>query len=77
MYLILLIWSLHHLIFFFSEDLKSTKFIEDSIRELLKARKILCGSYVYGYYLENNGQSRSIFEFMQVTYNFYFISVNF
>ena len=26
----------------------STRFIEEGIRELLKARRILCGSYVYG-----------------------------
>ena len=25
-----------------------TRFIEEGIRELLKARRILCGSYVYG-----------------------------
>ncbi|XP_075209752.1 uncharacterized protein LOC142317242 [Lycorma delicatula] len=42
-----------------------TKFIEEGVRELLKARRILCGSYVYGYYLEDNGYSRTIFEFMQ------------
>lgn len=42
------------------------KFVEEGVRELLKARRILCGSYVYGYYLDNNGYSRTIFEFMQV-----------
>lgn len=26
-----------------------TRFIEEGIRELLKARRILCGSYVYGW----------------------------
>ncbi|KAG8282877.1 hypothetical protein J6590_027311 [Homalodisca vitripennis] len=41
------------------------KFVEEGVRELLKARRILCGSYVYGYYLEDNGYSRTIFEFMQ------------
>ncbi|XP_063237548.1 uncharacterized protein LOC134539440 [Bacillus rossius redtenbacheri] len=44
---------------------KGTKFVEDSIRELLKARRVLCGSYVYGYYLEDNGYNKTIFEFMQ------------
>ncbi|KAL3288406.1 hypothetical protein HHI36_002854 [Cryptolaemus montrouzieri] len=44
---------------------KSTKFIEDGVRELLKARRVLCGSYVYGYYLVDDGYNKSIFEFMQ------------
>ncbi|XP_060529635.1 ankyrin repeat and IBR domain-containing protein 1-like isoform X2 [Cylas formicarius] len=44
---------------------KNTKFIEDGVRELLKARRVLCGSYVYGYYLEDDGYNKSIFEFMQ------------
>ncbi|XP_074035864.1 ankyrin repeat and IBR domain-containing protein 1 [Leptinotarsa decemlineata] len=44
---------------------KGTKFIEDGVRELLKARRVLCGSYVYGYYLEDDGYNKSIFEFMQ------------
>ncbi|CAH0550555.1 unnamed protein product, partial [Brassicogethes aeneus] len=44
---------------------KSTKFIEDGVRELLKARRVLCGSYVYGYYLEDDGSNKTIFEFMQ------------
>lgn len=43
----------------------STKFIEDGVRELLKARRILCGSYVYGFYIEDDGYNKSIFEFMQ------------
>ena len=43
-----------------------TRFIEEGIRELIKARRILCGSYVYGYYLEDNGYNKTIFEFMQV-----------
>lgn len=42
------------------------KFIEDGVRELLKARRVLCGSYIYGYYLEDDGFNKSIFEFMQV-----------
>ncbi|CAG9860493.1 unnamed protein product [Phyllotreta striolata] len=44
---------------------KSTKFIEDGVRELLKARRVLCGSYVYGFYLEDDGINKTIFEFMQ------------
>lgn len=42
------------------------KFIEDGVRELLKARRVLCGSYIYGYYLEDDGYNKTIFEFMQV-----------
>lgn len=45
---------------------KGTKFIEDGVRELLKARRVLCGSYVYGYYLKDDGYNKTIFEFMQV-----------
>lgn len=36
------------------------------MKELLKARRVLCGSYVYGYYLEDNGYNKTIFEYMQV-----------
>lgn len=43
------------------------KFIEDGVRELLKARRVLCGSYIYGYYLEDDGYNKTIFEFMQVS----------
>lgn len=50
---------------------KGTQFIEDGIRELLKARRVLCGSYVYGYYLEDDGYNKTIFEFMQVSRNNY------
>lgn len=49
-----------------------TRFIEKGIRELIKARRILCGSYVYGYYLEDNGYNKTIFEFMQVKAKFNF-----
>ncbi|XP_017769602.1 PREDICTED: ankyrin repeat and IBR domain-containing protein 1-like isoform X2 [Nicrophorus vespilloides] len=44
---------------------KGTIFIEEGVRELLKARRVLCGSYVYGYYLEDDGYNKTIFEFMQ------------
>lgn len=46
----------------------STKFIEDGVRELLKARRVLCGSYAYGYYLEDDGYNKHIFESMQVLF---------
>lgn len=47
---------------------KGMRFVEDGVRELLKARRVLCGSYVYGYYLEDNGYNKAIFEFMQVSF---------
>ncbi|GFT96564.1 ankyrin repeat and IBR domain-containing protein 1 [Nephila pilipes] len=40
-------------------------FLEDAIYELLRARRILCGSYVYGFYLEDNGYNKTIFEYLQ------------
>ncbi|EEB13189.1 protein ariadne-1, putative [Pediculus humanus corporis] len=42
-----------------------TKFVEDGVRELLKARRVLSGSYVYGFYLEDHGYNKTIYEFMQ------------
>lgn len=53
-------------VIYFLDSEKGTKFIEDGVRELLKARRVLCGSYVYGYYLEDDGYNKTIFEFMQV-----------
>ncbi|XP_046384955.1 uncharacterized protein LOC124155281 [Ischnura elegans] len=44
---------------------RGTRFIEEGVKELLKARRVLCGSYVYGYYLRDNGYNKAIFEFMQ------------
>ena len=43
-----------------------TKFIQDAITQLLKARHVLKCSYVYGYYLDETGYKKPIFEFMQV-----------
>ncbi|KFM70294.1 Ankyrin repeat and IBR domain-containing protein 1, partial [Stegodyphus mimosarum] len=40
-------------------------FLQDAIYELLRARRILCGAYVYGYYLEDNGYNKTIFEYLQ------------
>ncbi len=45
-----------------------TKFVEDAVIQLLKARRVLKCSYVYGYYLEDTGYKKPIFEFMQVTF---------
>lgn len=43
-------------------------FIEEAIRELLKARKILRCSYVYGYYLDQFGHKKFIFEYIQTEF---------
>ena len=43
-----------------------TKFVEDTVNQLLKARRVLKCSYVYGFYLEDTGYKKPIFEFMQV-----------
>jgi hypothetical protein len=47
---------------------QSHLFIEEAIKELLKARKILRCSYVYGYYLETFGHKKFIFEFIQTEF---------
>lgn len=43
-----------------------TKFVEDAVTQLLKARRVLKCSYAYGYYLGETGYKKPIFEFMQV-----------
>ncbi|KAG1669698.1 Ankyrin repeat and IBR domain-containing protein 1 [Nymphon striatum] len=48
----------------FSKDY-DIDFIKDAVKEVLKARRVLCGSYVYGYYLVDDGYNKTIFEFMQ------------
>ena len=52
-----------------SEDLveEHIEFIQQSVTQLLKARHVLKCSYVYGYYLEQTGYKKPIFEFMQVS----------
>ena len=44
-----------------------TKFVEDAVHQLLKARRVLKSSYIYGYYLADTGYKKPIFEFMQVS----------
>lgn len=43
-----------------------TQFVEHAVQQLLKARKVLKCSYVYGYYLDGPGYMKIVFEFMQV-----------
>ncbi|KAK6165782.1 hypothetical protein SNE40_022633 [Patella caerulea] len=42
-----------------------TKFVEHAVHQLLKARRVLKSSYVYGYYLDGPGYKKIVFEFMQ------------
>ena len=46
------------------------EFIRQSVTQLLKARHVLKCSYVYGYYLEQTGYKKPIFECMQVPIGF-------
>jgi len=59
------------------EDLveEHIEFIQQSVTQLLKARHVLKCSYVYGYYLEQTGYKKPIFECMQVTTAFVSCSV--
>lgn len=40
-------------------------FIQDSINELLRSRKVLSSSYAYGYFLKDCGYNKTIFEYLQ------------
>ena len=40
--------------------------MSEAVQQLLKARRILKSSYVYGYYLDGPGYKKIVFEFMQV-----------
>ncbi|BFZ21952.1 hypothetical protein BsWGS_24991 [Bradybaena similaris] len=42
-----------------------TRFVEDAVQQLLKARRVLKCSYVYGFYLDGPGYKKIVFEFMQ------------
>ena len=43
-----------------------TSFIESSVKELLKARRVLRASYPYGFYLQDGMHRKMLFEAMQV-----------
>lgn len=53
---------------------QETKFVQDAVTQLLKARHVLKCSYVYGYYLEETGYKKPIFEFMQVMFSMLFVA---
>lgn len=57
--------------------LEETRFVEDAVRQLLKARRVLKCCYVYGYYLEDTGYKKPIFEFMQVGSSNYILNLNY
>ncbi|CAG5115366.1 unnamed protein product [Candidula unifasciata] len=42
-----------------------TRFVEDAVQQLLKARRVLKCSYVYAFYLDGPGYKKIVFEFMQ------------
>ncbi|XP_037076812.1 ankyrin repeat and IBR domain-containing protein 1-like [Pollicipes pollicipes] len=47
-------------------ELEALRFVDQSLRELLKARLLLSGSYVFAYFMDDtNSYSKNIFEFMQ------------
>lgn len=47
-------------------DDERTKFVEDAVVEVQKAKRVLCASYVYGFYMQSSAYNRNILEFMQV-----------
>ncbi|XP_050544960.1 ankyrin repeat and IBR domain-containing protein 1-like isoform X2 [Daktulosphaira vitifoliae] len=47
------------------EDDERTKFVEDAVVEVQKAKRVLCASYVYGFYMQNSAYNKNILEFMQ------------
>ena len=38
--------------------------------EMIRSRKVLCGSAVYGYYLEDHGYNKAIFEYLENNLNY-------
>jgi ankyrin repeat/IBR domain-containing protein 1 len=47
-------------------DDERTKFVEDAVVEVQKAKRVLCASYVYGFFMQSSTYNRNILEFMQV-----------
>jgi len=54
---------------FVTVDDERTKFVEDAVVEVQKAKRVLCASYVYGFYMLSSVYNRNILEFMQVNLN--------
>lgn len=57
--------SLHNTLKTYKISEMDTSFLEEATSELLCARRTLYASYVYGYFLEDNGYNKTIFELMQ------------
>lgn len=51
-----------------NQPTENYKFIEDAIKELVRTRRILQCSYVYGFYLDHYGHRKFIFEYIQTEY---------
>ncbi|KAL3204796.1 hypothetical protein MRX96_041179 [Rhipicephalus microplus] len=47
------------------DGLPNVHFLGDAAWELLRARRILCGSYAYGYYMKDEGYAKTVFELLQ------------
>ncbi|XP_050420875.1 ankyrin repeat and IBR domain-containing protein 1-like [Adelges cooleyi] len=47
------------------DDDERTKFVEDAVVEVQKSKRVLCASYVYGFYMQSSAYNRNILEFMQ------------
>lgn len=47
------------------DGLPNVHFLGDAVWELLRARRILCGSYAYGYYMQDDGYGKTVFELLQ------------
>ncbi|EEC20064.1 ankyrin repeat containing protein [Ixodes scapularis] len=47
------------------ENQSQARFLCSAVQELLRARRILCGSYAYGFYLYEDGYGRTVFDLMQ------------
>ncbi|XP_065294632.1 ankyrin repeat and IBR domain-containing protein 1-like isoform X1 [Dermacentor albipictus] len=47
------------------DGLPNVHFLGDAVWELLRARRILCGSYAYGYYMQDEGYGKTVFELLQ------------
>lgn len=57
-------------------DDERTKFVEDAVVEVQKAKRVLCASYVYGFYMQSSAYNRNILDFMQVKFkNIFFCKI--
>jgi len=85
-FIILLDFSTNVKLFFKETREKNTQFYEDGVWELVKSRACLCGSYAYGFFLEEDSSSITdlsqvvwvnVFRFMFVKHVALFFCVSF